>query len=187
MKTTKESEKIPLVIESESKSNNLWGRIEYKNDLIVEVARGIDELTDKMQKYFLENYDLSKSQVEFEVFFDLTALFKEKNFLNLSAVAERAGINRSMMAQYVAGIKFPSLERAGKIQEVIHGIGNELRSVNLAVKMKPVYSNSEIQLFEDEFYEKTSDDYQAAKDAMIKLPKAVMGRKSRKEKDTEMS
>lgn len=154
MKTINKSEKILLVIESESKSNNLWGRIEYKDDLIVEVAKDIDELTSKMESYFLKNYKLSKNEFEFDLFFDLTALFKEKNFLNLSAIAERAGINRSIMAQYVAGIKFPSLERAGKIQEVIHGIGNELRSVNLAVKMKPVNSGFDVQFFEDDINEK---------------------------------
>jgi hypothetical protein len=158
MKTIIEkSKKIALIIESENKSNKLWGRIEYNNDLIVDVGRSIDELIGKIQSHLCERYKLELKEFELEIFYDLTALFKEKNFLNLSAIAERAGINRSIMAQYAAGIKFPSIERASKIQEVIHGIGNELRSVNLAVKMIPVYSNSEDEFFENEILEHQVD------------------------------
>jgi hypothetical protein len=147
---TEKPKKITLIIESENKSNSLWGRVEYNNDLIVDVGRSIDELRGKIQGHLCERYKLKLEEFDLEIFYDLTALFKEKNFLNLSAIAERAGINRSIMAQYAAGIKFPSIERAGKIQEVIHGIGNELLSVNLAVKMVPVHSNSEDEFFESE-------------------------------------
>jgi hypothetical protein len=71
---------------------------------------------------------------DFDITYDLTALFNEKKYLNLSGVALQAGINRSLMAQYAAGKKFPSTQRAKDIEKAIHELGRELVGVKLAVK-----------------------------------------------------
>lgn len=139
MSKIKVPDTLSLVIERNSESDQIWGRIEVGDDLIVDFAQTVAELEDKMYQHLSERYKVEREQVSLDVFYDLTALFKEKNFLNLSAIAERAGINRSIMAQYAAGIKYPSLERAGLIQQVIHSIGYELLSVSLAVKSQPIY------------------------------------------------
>jgi transcriptional regulator with XRE-family HTH domain len=140
MKEKKEMIELNLILESESTSNELWGRMNYKDDLIVYTGSNIDELQEKFKTILLKKYSLKQDDYNFALFYDLTALFKEKSFLNVSVIAQRAGIDRSLMAQYAAGIKLPSLERAAQIQEVIHSLGYELLSVNLAVRMQPVYA-----------------------------------------------
>ena len=53
MEAKENTRKITLVIESESKSNNLWGRFEFNDDLIIDVARTIDELKLKMAEHLI--------------------------------------------------------------------------------------------------------------------------------------
>ncbi len=146
METKEMTTTIQLIVEKENKSNKLWGRIEYNGSLLIDSADTIEELTSKMQTVIQTMYNLHPAGYQLELLYDLTALFKEKNYLNLSALADRAGINRSLMAQYAAGIKLPSLERASIIEQTIHGFGNELRSVRLAVKSKAVHSYAATQV-----------------------------------------
>lgn len=49
--------------------------------------------------------------------------------LNASAVARRLGIQQSLLAQYIRGLKKPSAERERKILETIREIGTELSAV----------------------------------------------------------
>lgn len=125
---------ILLIIEKENTGGELWGRVHFDDNLLTDSANTVDELQEQMKILLQEFHGLAPNQVTFELAYDLTALFQEKNYLNLSAVADRLGINRSLMAQYAAGIKFPSVERAKEIEKVIHGFGNELRSVKIALK-----------------------------------------------------
>ncbi len=49
--------------------------------------------------------------------------------LNASAVARRIGINQSLMAQYISGMKKPSKDREQLILKEVHAIGRELVSM----------------------------------------------------------
>lgn len=49
--------------------------------------------------------------------------------LNASAVARRLGIQQSLLAQYIRGLKKPSAEREQMILETIREIGSELCAV----------------------------------------------------------
>ena len=49
--------------------------------------------------------------------------------LNASAVARRLGIQQSLLAQYIRGLKKPSAEREQMILEAIREIGSELCAV----------------------------------------------------------
>jgi transcriptional regulator with XRE-family HTH domain len=46
--------------------------------------------------------------------------------INASAVARRMGIKQSLLAQYIRGLKKPSVEREQMILQTIHEIGKEL-------------------------------------------------------------
>lgn len=130
-------QQIKLVLERENSSEKLWGRITYKDELIVSSADNYESLVADFKQILQKFHHIDPEQIEFDLSYDLTALFKEKSFLNLTAVADRLGMNRSLLAQYAAGIKFPSLKTAVRIIRVIHGFGNELRSIKLAVKGVP--------------------------------------------------
>ena len=124
--------KISLIIEK-SKDGKLWGRVEFDSDLIVDSAVSLVELEKKMKKLLQRFHQIEPSEIKFELTYDLTAIFAQKDYLNVSAVALKAGINPGLMRQYVAGFKYPSPERAKAIEHVINDLGRELLGVKLAV------------------------------------------------------
>ena len=125
--------KIVLIVEKAS-DNQLWGRVTIEDNLITDEAATLTALQKKLRKLLCDFHDLDPVTYEFDLAYDLTALFNEMKFLNLSGVASRAGINRSLMAQYAAGKKFPSPERAKTIEKAIHNLGRDLLEIKLAVK-----------------------------------------------------
>ena len=59
----------------------------------------------------------------------ISRIFLTHPELNASAVARRLGIQQSLLAQYIRGLKKPSAERERKILETIREIGAELSAV----------------------------------------------------------
>ena len=87
-----------------------------------------------MKKTLHDLHGLNPATIEFDIAHDLTAVFSEKSYLNLSVVAQKLGINRSLMAQYASGTKYPSSERAHAIEKAIHEFGRDLLKLQIAVK-----------------------------------------------------
>ena len=126
----------------------LWGRVEDKGNFLPtpygktpdKVIKNLKELIKDYQAHegkkdrFWKAVDVENMDVEFV--YDLVGFFEHKKYLNLSAVAEKVGINRSLMAQYAAGIKYPSQERAEQIEKVIHELGRDLLSSKIATRSK---------------------------------------------------
>jgi hypothetical protein len=128
-------ENILLIIEKGT-DNELWGRVTFDDNLITESAPSLEALQKKIGKLLHDFHDLDPMLVHFDIAYDLTAIFSEKKYLNLSDVALRLGINRSLMAQYTAGNKFPSTERARDIENAIHDLGRDLLGIKIAVRGK---------------------------------------------------
>ena len=124
-----------LTIEKSS-DNNIWGRVTYDDDLLVDSAKTIWRLEQKFKKLLHDFHDADPAKTRFEIAYDLSSLFQNKNFLNISAIAKKAGINASLMRQYAAGIKSPSDETAKKIEGVIRDLGKELLSVRIGTRIK---------------------------------------------------
>jgi hypothetical protein len=124
--------KLSLVIEK-AKDGKLWGHVEFDDDLMVDSAKSLAVLEKKMKKLLQHFHGVTPSGVEFELAYDLSALFTQKDYLNVSAIALKAGINPGLMRQYVAGFKYPSLERAKAIEGIINELGQELLGVKVAV------------------------------------------------------
>lgn len=61
----------------------------------------------------------------------ISRLFLTHPEINASAVARRMGMQQSLLAQYIRGIKKTSEERAQMILETIKEIGRELSTVSL--------------------------------------------------------
>jgi len=130
-------QKVLLIIEKGT-DKDLWGRVSFDDNLIVESAPSFELLERKMKKLLHDLHGLSPAKIEFEFVHDLTAVFSEKTYLNLSVVAQKLGINRSLMAQYAAGSKFPSPERARTIEKAMHDLGRDLLRLRIAVKGEKV-------------------------------------------------
>jgi DNA-binding transcriptional regulator YdaS (Cro superfamily) len=132
-------QKLLLIIEKGA-DKDLWGRVSFDDNLIVDSAPSLESLQKKMKKTLHDLHGLNPATIEFDIAHDLTAVFSEKTYLNLSVVAQRLGINRSLMAQYAAGTKFPSAERAQAIEKAIHELGRDLLKLQIAVKGERIRS-----------------------------------------------
>lgn len=124
--------KIALVIESSS-TELIFGRTYFDDNLIMESAKNLEALSKKMKKLLKDFHNIKPESIEFEIQYDITGLFDSKNYLNASAVAEKAGISKGMMRQYTSGRKFPTLERVIQIQNTIHKLGIDLQQTKVAL------------------------------------------------------
>ena len=52
--------------------------------------------------------------------------------LNISALAVQIGINKSLLAKYIYGIKNPSKERKQQIERELHALGERLLAVKVS-------------------------------------------------------
>jgi len=124
---TSNNKKTQLIVEKAD--GELWGRVKVKGNLIVDSAKTLEALKKKIANLV---YEFEEVQVgEFEISYDLTSFFEEYSFLNISDLAKRAGINPTLMRQYVSGNKYPSEERVQEIENAVKAIGKELTRVKL--------------------------------------------------------
>ena len=57
---------------------------------------------------------------------EVAALFNQFPQLNVSEVARQIGIHKSLLAQYIYGVKTPSKDRMKRIKSVLHQLGLDL-------------------------------------------------------------
>ncbi|MGB1451231.1 MAG: helix-turn-helix domain-containing protein, partial [Marinirhabdus sp.] len=62
---------------------------------------------------------------------DFKQFFKFYKVLNAKFLAEKIGMNATLLSQYVQGRKKPSAKQTEKILSGIHQIGQELSGINL--------------------------------------------------------
>ena len=60
---------------------------------------------------------------------EIGRIFRRFPQLNVSEMARYIGINKSLLAKYIYGIKKPSEERLQQIKDAIHMMGKELVAV----------------------------------------------------------
>lgn len=66
-------------------------------------------------------------EIKFE--YDLESFFDFYKVINAKALSERIGMNQSLLAQYIKGIKKPSARQTKRILEGVQQIGRELSEV----------------------------------------------------------
>ena len=83
--------------------------------------------------YFEEDgYSLTQEDLKFEI--DFKQFFQYYKVLNAKFLAEKIGMNPTLLSQYVQGHKKPSDKQTEKILQGIHQIGQELSEINLIHK-----------------------------------------------------
>ncbi len=66
-------------------------------------------------------------EIQFE--YDLESFFDFYRVINAKALSERIGMNQSLLAQYIKGIKKPSTAQTKRILQGVQQIGRELTEV----------------------------------------------------------
>jgi len=76
-----------------------------------------------------ETVKLDHKDIKFEI--DFKQFFKFYKVINAKFLAEKIGMNATLLSQYVQGHKKPSAKQTEKILSGIHQIGQELSGINL--------------------------------------------------------
>jgi predicted RNase H-like HicB family nuclease len=128
MKTTRR--KINMIVEKTD-----TGFSAYSSDNpIYTTGRTIAELIDNAYEaanlYFEdEKIQITHENVKFEI--DFKQFFQYYKVLNSKFLADKIGMNPTLLSQYVQGHKKPSESQTEKILTGIHQIGQELSEINL--------------------------------------------------------
>jgi predicted RNase H-like HicB family nuclease len=93
-----------------------------------EMLAALDEYKD-MLKERGEELPECISNLEFEYKYDMQSFFDYFDWINVTKLAEKAGVNDSLLRQYKNGLAFASEKQCAKIQDCLHLLGNELSTV----------------------------------------------------------
>jgi transcriptional regulator with XRE-family HTH domain len=128
MKTTKK--KLKMIVE---KTNT--GFSAFSEDYaIFTTGKTISELTLNAIEAVNLNFEddkikFTQDNIKFEI--DFKQFFQYYKVLNAKFLAEKIGMNPTLLSQYVQGHKKPSDTQTAKILNGIHQIGQELSEINL--------------------------------------------------------
>ena len=118
------TQNIPGVVTADGKNlKELKENLKDALELYLETAQAVNnrEILNLLSKGFELEYQL-----------ELSELFKRIKVINKSAFANRIGISPSLMRQYSSKKDiYISEERAKKIEEALHLLGQELQSIRL--------------------------------------------------------
>ncbi len=90
----------------------------------------INNAYEAAELYFEEEQvNIVPNDVLFEI--DFKQFFKYYKVINAKFLAEKIGMNPTLLSQYVRGHKKPSPKQTEKILNGIHQIGQELSGINL--------------------------------------------------------
>ncbi|MBU3926847.1 MAG: helix-turn-helix transcriptional regulator [Bacteroidetes bacterium] len=125
----KYKKKIKIIVEKTT-----TGFSAYSEDYpIFTTGRTIPELMNNAleatQLNFEEEYEITHENLKFEI--DFAQFFQYYKVLNSKFLAEKIGMNPTLLSQYVKGHKKPSENQTEKILSGIHQIGQELSEMNL--------------------------------------------------------
>jgi len=128
MKTTKK--KIKMVVEKTETGFSAFSE-EYP---VYTTGRTITELIDNAYEasnlYFEDqNIQVTHENLKFEI--DFKQFFQYYKVLNSKFLADKIGMNPTLLSQYVQGHKKPSEAQTEKILLGIQQIGKELSEINL--------------------------------------------------------
>ena len=128
MKTTKK--KITLIVEKTDTGFSAYS----DNYPVFTTGKTIPELIDNAFEacglYFeADNIKLTHENIKFEI--DFKQFFQYYKVLNSRFLADKIGMNPTLLSQYVQGHKKPSITQTEKILTGIHQIGQELSEINL--------------------------------------------------------
>ncbi len=117
---------------------------QIKSEKIADYYRLRNAIPEQRQNFEYDNMGIHwpelNEDLSYEGFFqpkeegqksELYTFFKSYPEINVSKLARRMGINQSLMASYICGIKKPSAERLKEIETAVRSLGQELSSVSL--------------------------------------------------------
>ncbi len=98
------------------------------------VGKTLDDLKSQIIEalnLYLEKDGKTVTEKDLKLTLDLSQFFEFYKVINAKALSERIGMNQSLLAQYIKGIKKPSAAQTNRILQGVHQIGRELSEVRI--------------------------------------------------------
>ena len=125
--------KVNLIIEKSH--DGFWGQIEEYPDVFChgKSIKNLEHNCNEAFELYCQANNLKPESLNYEIVVDLTRFFELNDYINISNLAKRIGMNQSLLRQYAKGIKYPGIKQLEKIQKAVHQLGREL----IKTKLKP--------------------------------------------------
>lgn len=120
--------KIDMIVE---KTNSGYSAYAEKYPVYT-VGNSLEELKTNMLEavnLYFEKQNKIVSENDLKTILDLPQFFEFYKVINAKALSERIGMNQSLLAQYIKGIKKPSPVQTKRILSGVQQIGRELAEV----------------------------------------------------------
>lgn len=131
MKSSKK--KIKMIVEKTDTGFSAYSQ----EQSIYTTGRTISELIENAYEaanLFFEDEKIQISQENLKFEIDFKQFFRYYKVINSKFLADKIGMNPTLLSQYVQGHKKPSNAQTEKILAGIHQIGKELTEINLIYK-----------------------------------------------------
>lgn len=126
----KKIEKVGIVIEKTRSGFSAYGEKLPIYTTGKNMAELIGNAYEATQLYFEDGKKTSsKFIIHYQI--DFKQFFQYYRVLNAKVIAEKIGMNPTLLSQYVQGKKKPSQQQTERIINAIHEIGVELSALNL--------------------------------------------------------
>ena len=120
--------KIEIIVE---KTNTGYSAYTEKYPVYT-VGNSLEEIKanilDAVNLYF-EKTGKILTENDLKIVLDLPQFFEFYKVINAKALSERIGINQSLLAQYIKGIKKPSQAQTKRILKGVQQVGKELAAI----------------------------------------------------------
>ena len=130
MKAKERKPKIKLKILKEDTGYTATGQ--WKNRSLVTCGDSWEELQTmivEMLNLTFEDLGYTYTIEEVQLEYELQTFFEFFKVINAKALSERIGMNQSLLAQYIKGIKKPSPSQAQRILTGVQKVGKELAAM----------------------------------------------------------
>jgi transcriptional regulator with XRE-family HTH domain len=107
-----------------------------KNNFLATESDTFDELKTRILEALnlaFEEQGLTYTMEDVRLEYDLESFFDFYRVINAKALSERIGMNQSLLAQYIKGIKKPSPAQTRRILTGVQQIGRELSEVRFLI------------------------------------------------------
>ncbi len=120
--------KIEIIIEKTKTGYSAYA----KKYAVYTVAKKLDKLKSNMVEALNLHFEdqgivISESDLKFTL--ELAEFFEFYKVINAKALSERIGINQSLLAQYISGLKKPSTKQSNRILKEVQNVGKELANI----------------------------------------------------------
>ena len=116
-------------------TTDLKSTIHGSGNTVAEAKTVFEETIQEMREFMDEQDGIPNelTNVSFTYRYDMASMFNFLDWLNISKVAKRIGINRTLLSAYKTGHAYISEAQAIRIEKGLHSLADELKSVSVSI------------------------------------------------------